>query len=304
MRTPAGQLRHRRRRAQAFTLVELVTAAAIMSLVMLGVVEIFSIVTRTAADAEAIQGASQQMRAALDRLNRDIRGMSREGPLRVSTAEPAGDNASDLYHSDVLNFVTIGQTYGTYSTTSVADAAEVKYTTYVKTPSAFLTIDGQPVDYRRGVLARSAQLMSGTTGTADSSAVAWLGNLLGNPGLAYSTGPAEVTPFLADSGASPDESVRRVLATGASEFCIECYAWKCPDKNHSQLFLGPGSCTTCSKTLTAGWYNQTAPFTGARPKGLRVTLAVHDPAERGPPTRSDGRYEGYVLQEVFCLGAP
>jgi len=272
-----------------FTLVELVTAAAIMSIVMLGVIEIFSIVTRTAAEAETIHGASQQMRATLDRLNRDIRGMTREGYLKIS--RKANDN---LYHSDLLTFVTIGQAYGTFddppppagSSHNVADAAEVVYTTNVTTPNTFLQAADK--DPRRGVLARSAWLMFGTAGTAvetqDTFKAAWLGELFGSPTTkARGTGATQVVPFLVGGGASPDQSIRRVMATGASEFYVEYW----------------DDASSVWKNATKEW------LTGkAWPKGLRVTVAVHDPTERGPTTSSNSRYEGYVFQEVYYLGAP
>ncbi len=281
----SGALSRLSGRPAGFTLVELVTAAAIMSIVMLGVVEIFSIVTRTAAEAEVIHGASQQMRATLDRLNRDIRGMTREGYLKINSRQV------DDYYSDLLTFVTIGQAYGTFNPTTPADAAEVVYTTYVKTPDNFLKIGSQSVDPRRGVLARSAWLMSGTAGTAtgetqDTFNAVWLGDLYASVASPRGTDATKVVPFLpGDSSASnPDPSLRRVLATGVSEFYVEYW----------------DNANTTWKNATMDW------TTGkAWPKGLRVTLAVHDPTERGKGiTSSDGRYEGYVLQEVYWLGAP
>ncbi|MGB2613101.1 MAG: hypothetical protein WBE06_00125, partial [Phycisphaerae bacterium] len=195
------------------------------------------------------------------------------------------------YHSDLLTFVTIGQAYGTfYTTTPPADAAEVVYTTNVLTPTAFLRIDDQSVDQRRGVLARSAWLMGyidnvgSATESEDKSKAAWLGELFGSPTIkARGTGATQVDPFLVDGGASPDQSIRRVMATGASEFYVEYW----------------DDASSVWKNATKEW------ITGkAWPKGLRVTVAVHDPTERGPPTSSNSRYEGYVFQEVYCIGAP
>ena len=287
MQAPLLSRRSRPFRTRGFTLVELVTAAAIMSVVMLGVIEVFSIVTRTAAEAQAVQGASQQMRAALDRLNRDLRGLTAEGYLRIDNAVPTTGGDSK-YHSDVLAFATIGQAYGTYNPDScIADAAEVVYTTKVATPDAFRQIAGQAVDYRRGVLARSAWLISGTAANAyeseDTSKAAWLGNLLASGGsLARGTGQTQVWPFLAgDAWGADNASVRRVLATGASEFFVEYWDDSTSTWKNAPKTWNPGS---------------------AWPKGLRVTVAVHDPADRGPPDNADGRYKGYVYQEVFYLG--
>ena len=293
---PSHGARARLAATRAFTLVELVTAASIMTIIMIGVVEIFAVVTQTATDAEAIHGAHQQMRATLDRLNRDIRGMTREGPLRISNTLPAGTNAAAEYHSDALAFVSVGKHFGTFNQTCRAGAAEVLYTTNVTTPDVFLKIGTNPVDYRRGVLARSTWLMFGTEGTAaeneDTNKVAWLGELFGSPAKARPVGPTKVIPFLPATGASPDASVRRVMTTGTSEFFVEY--WNGTD------FIPPASGTT--KTFNPGASDW--------PLAIRVTLAVHDPDERGPPpppppsNPSDNRYRGYALQEVFYIGGP
>jgi len=310
---PSHGARARLAATRAFTLVELVTAASIMTIIMIGVVEIFAVVTQTATDAEAIHGAHQQMRATLDRLNRDLRGMTREGPLRISNTLPTGTNANNKYHSDALSFVTIGQAYGTFDEPpppsavphNVAGAAEVLYTTNVETPpnldtaGYFLKIkvgnEDQKLDYRRGVLARSTWLMFGTVHSTpltldaleqqDTSNAAWLGELFGLPAKARPVGPTRVVPFLPDTGASPDPTVRRVMTTGTSEFFVEYWdgtGWKKPDPGTTKTF-NPGD---------SDW-----------PRAIRVTLAVHGPDDRGPLPAS-GRYVGYALQETFWLGNP
>jgi type II secretory pathway pseudopilin PulG len=286
-------------RVAAFSLVELVTAASIMTIIMIGVVEIFAVVIQTAAEAEAIHGASQQMRAALDCLNRDIRGMTREGPLQISTALPTGGDS--LYHSDALAFVSVGRHFGTYNPQNCrAGAAEVLYTTNVETPpdldtpGYFLKLkvgnEVQNLDYRRGVLARSTWLMFGTVRSTplalaelekqDTSNVAWLGELFGSPTEARPVGPTRVVPFLPATIASPDATVRRVMTTCTSEFFVEYWDG-------------------------TNWQNKTKTFNpGANdcPLAIRVTFAVHDPDDRGPPP-PDKRYRGYDLQEVFWIGA-
>jgi len=287
--------------ARAFTLVELVTAASIMTIIMIGVVEIFAVVTQTATEAEAIHGAHQQMRATLDRLNRDLRGITREGPLQISTALPTGGDSK--YHSDALAFVSVGRHFGTYNPqTCRAGAAVVLYTTNVETPPNFNTTDhyflklkvgaeDQNLDYRRGVLARSTWLMSGTDDSPslpleqkDTFKFEWLGKLFGSADNALPVGPTKVIPFLPATGASPNQTVRRVMTTGTSEFSVEYWDnassdWK---KNETKTF-SPGS---------------------ERPRAVRVTLAVHDPDERGPLPAGKNRYEGYALQEAFWLGNP
>ncbi|MGB2755687.1 MAG: hypothetical protein WBD75_07930 [Phycisphaerae bacterium] len=276
--------------ARAFTLVELVTAASIMTIIMIGVVEIFAVVTQTAAEAEAIHGAYQQMRATLDRLNRDLRGITREGPLQISAALPTGGDLK--YHSDALAFVSVGRHFGAYDPENCqAGAAEILYTTRVRTPTDFLRIGTNPVDSRRGVLARSAWLMGGdpdtsATETQDNAKAPYLGDLYASLGgtapLWVGRVSTEVTPFLPGDTGTPDASVRRVMTTGTSEFFVEYW-----DNASSKWTKG-------TKTFNPGdsdW-----------PRAIRVTLAVHDPGDRGPPP-ADGRFKGYALQEVFWIGS-
>jgi len=106
--------------AAAFTLVELVTAASLMTIMMLGVVEIFGIITETASEADAIHFAQQQARAVFDHLDRDLRGMTREGYLKIKAtmsddkrnffnAETRSEEQKEvLYTTDALSFVSIG----------------------------------------------------------------------------------------------------------------------------------------------------------------------------------------------------
>ena len=273
--------------ARAFTLVELVTAASIMTIIMIGVVEIFAVVTQTATDAEAIHGAHQQMRATLDRLNRDLRGITPEGYLKITTA------TNGNYHTDALAFVSVGRHFGAYDPENCqAGAAEILYTTRVRTPVDFFKIGTNLVDARRGVLARSAWLMGGQPERAqekqDGSKAAYLGELYASlsgtgtaplwVGRAYTT----VVPFLPGDTGTPDASVRRVMTTGTSEFFVEYW-----------------------DNASSEWKNETKifyPGAGDWPRALRVTLAVHDPDDRGP-LPAGGRFEGYALQEVFWIGA-
>jgi len=281
-------------RRSAFTLVELVTAASIMSIIMIGVVEVFAVVTRTAAEAEGIHGAHQQMRVTLDRLNRDLRGATPEGYIRIDANKTTGTGSGEIapYATNSLAFVGIGQCFGAYHPdTNRGAAAEILYTTNVATPTSFLQIKGTAVDHRRGVLARSAWLMDGQAGQAleeeDRSKAPYLGTLYASLGSAspLSVGRAstKIVPFLPGDAGTPNASLRRVMTTSTSQFRVEY--WNSQDKQ---------------------WKNETKTFLpGAddRPRAIRVTLAVHDPDDRGPLPDS-GRYEGYVLQEVFWLGNP
>ena len=276
--------------ARGFTLVELVTAASIMTIVMIGVVEIFGIVTQTATDAEAMHGAYQQMRATLDRLNRDLRGITPEGYLKITNTTPTGGVIN--YHSDALAFVSVGRYSGAYDPQNCrAGAAEILYTTNVTTPDAFLKIGTNTLDYRRGVLARSAWLMGGQSDTSaaedqDKAKASYLGELFGSPAKARPVGPTKVWPLLAGQApVASNDSMRRIMTTGTSEFFVEYWDgtnWQYPPQGTTTTF-SPGS---------------------ERPRAVRVTLAVHGPDDRGPLPAGKNRYEGYALQEAFWLGNP
>ncbi|MFO8014154.1 MAG: prepilin-type N-terminal cleavage/methylation domain-containing protein [Phycisphaerae bacterium] len=181
-----------RRARRGFTLVELVTAASLMTVMMLGVVEIFGIVATTAGDAEGIHFAQQQSRAFFDRLHGDVRGMTREGYLAIhkgvvypvgssgfryregSAGPSAGGSASlDRYGADTLAFVTIGACRNQMDgTPREANTAEVIYTNQVLTDGeTILRVDGLSVDPRRGILGRGLWLLAGST----TSASPWTG---------------------------------------------------------------------------------------------------------------------------------
>ena len=165
---------------RAFTLVELVTAASLMTVMMLGVVQIFAYITETASDAQGITFALEQERAVLDTIHRDLRGLDRTGYLRIQTASfkvnisgtvqagtwtrpmlpsvlpPAGqdvfwDSLRDptsplyLYCNDLLAMTTVGafwekRTDDRSATADTATGAEVVYSSNVKTPENRLRI--------------------------------------------------------------------------------------------------------------------------------------------------------------------
>jgi len=165
---------------RAFTLVELVTAASLMTVMMLGVVQIFAYITETASDAQGITFALEQERAVLDTIHRDLRGLDRTGYLRIQTASfkvnisgtvqagtwtrpmlpsvlpPAGqdvfwDSLRDptsplyLYCNDLLAMTTVGafwekRTDDRSATADTATGAEVVYSSNVKTPDNRLQI--------------------------------------------------------------------------------------------------------------------------------------------------------------------
>jgi len=181
---------------RAFTLVELVTAASLMTVMMIGVVQVFGVITQTAAQAEGLSFAQQQARVIFDNLNRDLRGMTREGYLSIthntitsgdaksffgpptstawlptdSAASPTGDpQVEGAYFCDTLAFVTIGRFSTTWSLLkSPGGAAEVVYTNNVRTPFELLKATcadpvapasaANPMNPRKGLLARGLWL--------------------------------------------------------------------------------------------------------------------------------------------------
>lgn len=168
---------------KAFTLVELVTAASLVTVMMLGVVEIFGIVAQTAGEAEGIHFAQQQMRALFDRLHNDIRGMTREGYLAIEkgmvvpsgrgdsvtyqhsagTAAPPNRSYPERYGVDTLAFVTVGPCQSQMNDTPPhAASAEVVYTNYVETPDQILRVGDTDLSPRRGILGRGLWLLAGT----------------------------------------------------------------------------------------------------------------------------------------------
>jgi len=166
---------------KAFTLVELVTAASLMTVMMVGVVEIFGIVATTAGEAEGVHFAHQQMRAFFDRLNADVRGMTREGYLaiqkgmivpsgstnylyREDSADGPNNGYPERYGADTLAFVTLGSCRNQMDgTPNESNAAEVVYTNYIMTDAQqILQVDGTDVGPRRGVLGRGLWLLGGT----------------------------------------------------------------------------------------------------------------------------------------------
>ena len=184
------------RPCRAFTLVELVTAASLMTIMMIGVVQVFGVITQTAAQAEGLSFAQQQARVIFDNLNRDLRGLTREGYLSIthntitssdaksfvrsatpwlptdSAISPTGDlQVEAAYFCDTLAFVTIGRFSTTWSTVkSPGGAAEVVYTSNVRTPLEILKATcadpkaaasaTNPMNPRKGLLARGLWLWS------------------------------------------------------------------------------------------------------------------------------------------------
>lgn len=195
----------------AFTLIELVTAASLMTIMMLGVVQVFGIITQTAGEAQGLSYAQQQMRAFFNTLNRDFRGMTREGYLRIrsgrfkfnqdgltedaslrTTPYVLGASAAlpleqEVYRADTLAFVTVGATRGIWGSMPVASCAEVVYTSNVRTPNNIWQVkldsstEAVKVGPRRGILARGQWIMAG-----------------GAPGIADDRADTSKAPFLAD----------------------------------------------------------------------------------------------------------
>ena len=167
-----------------------------MTIIMVGIVQIFATVTQTASDAEGAVFAQEQARAFFDRLHNELRGMTREGYLRImhnsvgmnpgtgygslmTPAMPACDaNGGSYYSADSLAFITIGAFSLTFpllptSVPANPSVAEVVYTNNVKTDTAVLQLRSLTLPQvaaqtpRRGILARGQWLFSAAApGTA------------------------------------------------------------------------------------------------------------------------------------------
>jgi len=323
-----------RRGARAFTLVELVTAAALMTIMMLGVVQIFSIVTETAGEAEGLQFAHEQLRALFDRLHQDTRGLSREGYLCIipqtiqkgTTTYTASLSTttwptSSEYACDALALTPIGSCYQSDSTNSYrANTAEVVYTTRTQTPDDVLKVQTYSMDPRRGILSRAEWLLSGAGGSSSDtdvrSGAAFLCNLLAKPGstatdLTSTTttsstsrpylagGYAKVWPWTHAAGASEKSwSLRRIMASCVSEFYVEYF-----DLDKAQWSRGTVVFNPYKVMGNAVGDIDFPKFKPTRITAIRVTAAVHDPSDR-KPLPAGSRARGYALQEVFWIADP
>jgi type II secretory pathway pseudopilin PulG len=245
---------------RAFTLVELVTAASLMTIMMLGVVQVFAIITKTAADAEGLSFAQQQARALFDRLHDDLRGMTREGYLCIKHNTYLGAPGSTTeYACDTLAFVTIGPCSSSWASQPYSGgAAEVVYTNNVLEPDTMLYATKSTTytlgDPRKGVLGRGQWIWryDGASGTAgdgpaetderpySTGVPSYLCDMFaaqpdwGNPALdrvkiksapsGAKIGYLKVWPWTAVKGVSQyPQSLRRVIASCVSEFYVESF---------------------------------------------------------------------------------
>jgi prepilin-type N-terminal cleavage/methylation domain-containing protein len=305
---PGRRPSHRRLR-RGFTLIELVTAAALMTIMMLGVIQIFATITTAAGDAQGFQFTQEQSRALLDTIKRDLRGLTREGYLRIVL-----DATASNYTGDLLAFTTVGSASTCWATTpATAGAYEAVYTTHVKTPDneRVIKIGSRTinVDQRRGILGRGIWLMWGKangmgTDTEDATKRApWLAdmeaNITSNPtNYRRSLDTMQIWPLTsADgfAGAQNPPSLRRVLASCCSEFRVEYMLYSPSDNDYK-------------------WYHDVRDIVAGQrggsslklfPRAIRVTVAIHDPDDRKPLTGgSTARFQGYASQEVFWISDP
>jgi type II secretory pathway pseudopilin PulG len=348
---PRHDRRRRPRPTRGFTLVELITAASLMTLMMMGVVQIFAIVTETAAQAQGNAFALEQGRALMDAIHRDIRGFDRLGYFKIQYSDtdetgvpvthftpkppltrPAirglpifngntGDSAAITWYStDCLALSTIGYQEGQWPTIlKNSTGAEVVYTANVKTPINRLVLSSGATDPRRGLVSRSAWLISPTpisggqplTGGAqdsdDMSQAKVLADLesgtsgildrLDGKGKRTSPSVSFVTVNPTTSAnpipSSDPWQVRRVAASCTSEFLVEC--------------LDLAASTLPPVQWTRKDWSVTPTSTGTVvecPRAIRVTVAIHDPGDKKPATGASKRYEGFALQEIFWIGDP
>ncbi len=285
------------RRRRAFTLVELITAAGLMMIMMVGVVEIFQIATRTAGEAETASFAQQQLRGVFDHLHRDIRGMAREGYLQIG-GDVGGEGSATA--GDTLAFVSIGNwNRSTFESSGseeyAATAAEVMYTTNVRyAPPEMATGynrngTSSPLEFFEGhglpVLGRGLWLVCGEAGDTGSlgdldirSNAPWLANLTHGTTERRTMNTVVVYPWTKAGGVSAmPETLRRIMATAITDFHVESF----DGENFSHGFS--------AESYTDGTW----------PRALRITATVRDPdADR------DDEEARFSLQEVILIGDP
>jgi len=326
---------------RAFTLVELVTAASLMTIMMIGVVQVFGIITQTAADAEGLSFAQQQARVLFDRLNRDVRGMTREGylyiahnaisptsadryirgasaPIPSDTKPPLAYAPEEQYFCDTLAFVTIGQCWSVWSYAddpqtntrkgAPGAAAEVVYTSNVPTPTNVLEASCFGVapkeNPRKGILARGQ----------------WMWDEGRHKGAAEENSDKPDTDALADlfatqTGGRPARMgafVRvwpwRVGETTSNTPSLRRVVSSCVSEFYVEVF-NPRGDDAATDALQWKMAATRTPVThrwrqqASWPRAIRVTVAFHDPADR-KPIRSAARAQGYAFQEIFWLTDP
>ena len=218
---------------------------------------------------------------------------------------------------------------------TASGAAEIMYTNNVLTPTNFLKVEpvGEPavlVDNRKGVLMRAAWLI-GTSGAAgastddsDQALAPWLSELQTtaqtrtNITVFTTAGVRQlrVTPFVlgAPTGAVQIR-LNRVMSCCTSEFFVEWFDPGTPTTPIDNWFgavswTGVGSSITLASTDTNKTYGKIDPCTAGAgqkltwPRAVRVTMAIHDPADRTPLQSNVNRYRGYAMQGVFWIKDP
>ncbi len=297
----------RRPARRGFTLVELVTAAALMTIMMLGIIQIFATITMTAGAAQGYQFALEQDRALFDTIHRDIRGMTREGYFRIVANSPSP------YGNDLLALTTVGNVAGSWATSGtqpLASAYEAVYTTNVYTTGAVRTLvesgNTVTVDNRRGLLGRGLWLFTGQAGAAtdreDNCKQASLAEM--SASLSVNQTNRRTQNFLTvwpitsvDPYSVAGPSLRRVLASCCSEFYVEYLVFN----------SSGGAVDSTQPTGDYIWVHQPRDLWSGYnvncPRAIRVTVAIHDPDDHAP-LGTASRFRGYAMQEVYWIGDP
>jgi len=241
--------------------------------------------------------------------------MTREGYLKIRKPPQVSDYLdTGPYSRDTLAFITIGQCASALAEPAYeGTAAEVVYTNNVQTPDNPLNVDGRPVDARRGILGRGQWMMTGITGGSagdldDRSAnpMRYLCDLFqdqqssgGHDRLSIAPdGHVQVYPWTAMEGFPTNpphtKTLKRVMASCVSEFYVEVF--------------DPVAGSTGGATGYFDGAQGNHDYRNAWPRAIRVTVAVHDPADTQPPqptaVGTDNRFRGFALQEVFWLTDP
>ncbi|MCX5685071.1 MAG: hypothetical protein NT049_15510 [Planctomycetota bacterium] len=224
MALPRHDRRRRLRQTRGFTLVELITAASLMTVMMVGVVQIFAIITEAAGQAQGNAYAMEQGRALMDSIHRDIRGFDRLGYMRIQRSDindtgtastytrpippttrpkpgvPIFNGTGNIitwYSSDCLALTSVNYWEGQMGGTSPrkSTGAEVVYTSNIKTPTNRFEVASTPVGPRRGLLARGVWVVGGSTtaGTGMNSSDGSAASVISDLGTAKKQSRLEVS---------------------------------------------------------------------------------------------------------------
>lgn len=288
-----------------FTIIEMIVAAVTVTVVMLGLIQVFRMATDAVSGASDAQEAYQQARGIFEMLRRDLAGLTKDGYLRIRKKElrgKAGGETAGFYSVDCLAFTSTGTHPGVspgISENIMAPAAELVYTTLAITPGkSWLSFpwESSPHSIRKGILARQVLIVYSDALVDpvkqykhDVSKATSLMQLQA-PELRYGSYYIYEYPYSAEHKyTSRSYLLDRILATRVGEFRVEYL----PDASDTWI-RGPSSGSITWAGSSVDW-----------PRALRITVVIFGPEDNAPPAESpnfvNSKFRGYVFQEIFDL---